>query len=96
MKLQRARLCVDCEELHEDERCPVCASETFAYITRWVPARENRPQPMPRPSVRLTNTQKAVGIGIAGIGLWGIAKWLAKGRRLIEDAATRRDVGELR
>jgi|SRR6187402_3464143 hypothetical protein len=95
MKLQRARLCLDCEELHEEQQCPVCASEVFAFVTRWVPARENRPPPTPRPPAGLTNTQKAVGIGV-GLGVMGLARWFATGRKLIEDAATRRDVGELK
>lgn len=38
---------MDCEEIHDSLKCPVCASETFAYITRWVPTPE---QPRPRPT----------------------------------------------
>lgn len=38
MQLNTARLCLDCEEVHDALQCPVCASETFAYITRWVPS----------------------------------------------------------
>lgn len=45
MQLRRARLCHDCEEVHDAQRCPVCASETFTYITRWVPAPERRARP---------------------------------------------------
>ena len=96
MKLQRARLCIDCEELHEEQQCPVCASEVFVFVTQWVPARTPRPQSPPQPSPGYSNTQKAVGIGIAGVGLWGLAQWLTKGRKVIEDAATRGDVGELK
>jgi hypothetical protein len=44
----------------------------------------------------LTNTQKAVGIGITGLGLWGLARWFAKGQQLVEDVATRGDVEELK
>lgn len=95
MQLGRARLCLDCEELHEEQQCPVCASETFAYLTRWVPTREARPQPSPPAPLALSKTQKAVGFGIAGLGLLGLAQWIAKGRRLIEDASTR-NVGELK
>ena len=96
MQLNRARLCLDCEELHEEQRCPICASETFAYVTRWVPAREARPKPStPPPAQAFSKTQKAVGFGIAGLGLWGLAQWLARGKRMIEDASTR-DVGELK
>ena len=36
MHLGVARLCLDCHEVHEDERCPHCTSEAFAFITRWI------------------------------------------------------------
>ena len=36
MKLDAARLCLDCEEIHEEQVCPLCSSEAFAYLTRWV------------------------------------------------------------
>ena len=54
MQLRNARLCLDCEEVHDAQQCPSCASETFAFITRWVPAPERRdrvrqPEP-PRPA----------------------------------------------
>jgi hypothetical protein len=45
MQLRTARLCLDCEEVHDAQRCPVCASETFTFITRWVPAPERRRRP---------------------------------------------------
>lgn len=37
-----------------------------------------------------------VGLGIAGLGLVGLAQWLAKGRALIEKAAEGKETGELR
>ena len=36
MRLGVARLCLDCEEVHDTDRCPVCGSETFAFLKRWV------------------------------------------------------------
>ena len=46
MRLAVARLCLDCEEVHAGERCPVSGSETFAFLKRWVrptaPAEGNR------------------------------------------------------
>jgi hypothetical protein len=36
MRLGVARLCLDCEEVHDGDRCPVCGSETFAFLKRWV------------------------------------------------------------
>jgi hypothetical protein len=38
MQLRNARLCLDCEEVHDASHCPICASESFAFITRWVPS----------------------------------------------------------
>ena len=38
MELRNARLCLDCEEVHEQPRCPICGSETFSFIARWIPA----------------------------------------------------------
>jgi hypothetical protein len=49
MQLRIARLCLDCEEIHDAQQCPICASEMFAPISRWVPAPERRGRP--RPSV---------------------------------------------
>ena len=42
MQLHVARLCLDCNEVHETDDCPRCGSETFAYLSRWVPAPERR------------------------------------------------------
>jgi hypothetical protein len=36
MQLSVARLCLDCQEIHENDRCPICTSEAFAFMTRWV------------------------------------------------------------
>jgi hypothetical protein len=36
MRLGVARLCLDCDEVHDAERCPRCGSETSAFLTRWV------------------------------------------------------------
>ena len=53
MQLRNSRLCLDCEEVHDAQQCPVCASESFAFMTRWVPAPERRERPRvqepPRP-----------------------------------------------
>jgi hypothetical protein len=45
MQLRNARLCLDCEEVHDAQQCPICASETFVFMTRWVPAPERRERP---------------------------------------------------
>src|SRR5215208_4031216 len=47
MQLHAARLCIDCQEIHDSQTCPVCSSESFAYISRWIPAPERRAKPRP-------------------------------------------------
>jgi hypothetical protein len=47
MQLHAARLCIDCQEIHDSQTCPVCSSESFAYISRWIPAPERRLTPRP-------------------------------------------------
>jgi hypothetical protein len=62
MQLRNARLCLDCEEVHEEAHCPACASESFAFITRWVPspsAEPNAPAPALRPERRPRPSQPA-------------------------------------
>ena len=47
MQLRNARLCLDCDEIHEELKCPICASESFGFLKRWVPASERRARPRP-------------------------------------------------
>jgi hypothetical protein len=42
MQLRVARLCLDCEELHSENRCPRCASDSFAFLSTWLPSEERR------------------------------------------------------
>jgi hypothetical protein len=90
MQLRTARLCLDCEEVHDAQQCPVCASETFAYLTRWVPVPERRQRPRPtEPAVNETATAyrqimqpppqtpwRAIRNGAVGLALFGVAGWL--------------------
>ncbi len=48
MQLRSARLCLDCDEVHDAQQCPQCASETFAFITRWVPIPDRPDRPVKR------------------------------------------------
>jgi len=50
MQLRTARLCLDCEDVHDTPQCPVCASETFSYLVRWIPSDERRRRPRPAPA----------------------------------------------
>jgi hypothetical protein len=102
MQLRVARLCLDCEDVHDSQQCPVCASETFAYLTRWVPAPERRNQPRPageqgeRVPQPPPSRKKLVGYGVLGVGVVGLAEWFLRGRARIEAAADRANTGELK
>lgn len=51
MQLRNARLCLNCEEIHAAAHCPVCTSESFAYVSRWIPPEERRKETrMPAPA----------------------------------------------
>ena len=87
MQLRTARVCLDCEEVHDAQQCPTCASETFAYLTRWVPVPERRARPRPvEPANRETvdtyremlSPQRASGWsmirrGALGLAIFGVA-----------------------
>lgn len=91
MKLGVSRLCLDCDEVHDQERCPVCASEVFAFLTRWVPRSDGRlthVRPSPeRPELetyrQITGQQPKDSLrhrlllrGAVGLGMLGMAGWL--------------------
>jgi hypothetical protein len=79
MELRRARLCLDCEEIHEDQHCPVCASESFAFLTRWIPAEKTRPvRPVAPPPPPPPNPLRWVGRGAAGLAVLAFSSWLWK------------------
>ena len=49
MQLRVARLCLDCEEVFAGDSCPVCASERYAFLSRWLPSEERRRWRRPAP-----------------------------------------------
>jgi len=61
MQLRNARLCLNCEEVHAAAHCPVCTSESFAYVSRWIPPDERRQEPRaasPQPALPQTALPK--------------------------------------
>jgi hypothetical protein len=96
MQLRTARLCLDCEEVHEAQQCPACASETFVFITRWVPAPERRQKPRsaePPPAPESVDTYREilnprqdsagwrfVKRGAVGLALFGVASLMFRNR----------------
>jgi len=80
MQLQVARLCMDCEEVHDMQTCPVCGSETFAFISRWVPTPERRqaPRPPERPE-RLETVETYRELLSRPKPRSGMTRWLQRG-----------------
>lgn len=91
MQLRTARLCLDCEEIHDAQRCPACASETFAFISRWVPAPQGDKGDSPpgsspareaavyrellAPETRRPRTGRWLGRGALGLATVGVVGW---------------------
>lgn len=89
MQLRSARLCLNCEEVHGDQQCPACASESFAYLTRWVPVSDRRqprgPQtPSARADVKGMSSLRWAGRGVAGVALVAVTQWLWRHSRPVE------------
>jgi hypothetical protein len=95
MQLRNARLCLDCEELHTEQQCPICASESFAYVSRWVPFEERRhgkrvairtDPPAPRGKTWIAG-------GLAGVALFAASRWLFRADQAPEVPAPGPDDG---
>jgi hypothetical protein len=86
MQLRTSRLCLDCEEVHEAQQCPLCASETFVFLTRWVPAPERRQRPRAAaaspPSPETVDTYRDL-LGPKDSSGWGLVKRGAVGLALV-------------
>jgi hypothetical protein len=58
MRLGVARLCLDCEEVHDASHCPACGSETFAFLKRWVTPAASPPKAHPRAAQDIPATER--------------------------------------
>ena len=98
MQLRVARVCLDCEEVHDAAECPVCASESFAFLSRWVPAQERRANPRLQAATKPAGrTGKVlVGVSVFGGAAYLLNRWMKTAREKIEHAAESRPSGELR
>jgi hypothetical protein len=90
MQLDVARLCLDCEEIHDQPSCPVCTSESFAFVSRWIPRPEGHSRPRPAESREMVNTYRELinptppgsgsrrwaKRGAFGLAVVGVASWL--------------------
>ena len=78
VQLRTARLCLDCEEIHADQQCPVCSSEAFGYVTRWVPADERRVRRLPsatKVTPEKTTIARWVQRGVVGLAVVAASRW---------------------
>lgn len=89
MQLRNARLCLNCEEVHASAHCPVCASESFAYVSRWIPAEERRRDQRPRPTPPPTTAGRGrwVKRGAAGVAVIAASRLLWQLSRPVEWSA---------
>src|SRR5262249_39146233 len=78
MQLREARLCLDCEELHTADQCPVCASEAFAFVTRWLPVDERRSRVRRVAPPAKSTTSRLLTGATAGVAALRVARWLLK------------------
>jgi hypothetical protein len=88
MQLDTARLCLDCNEIHDQERCLACGSEAFAYLTRWVPTVDTQPRTRPTTSPEADVYRELIGAaessarrgalrrGALGVTVVALAGWL--------------------
>ena len=79
MHLQEARLCLDCEELHTADQCPHCASDAFAFVTRWIPANERRvrtKRPSSASSQSSSSSSKWLTGAAGGLAAIAAVRWL--------------------
>ena len=95
MQLHAARLCSNCEEIHDAQRCPRCGSGTFAYLTRWVPRLE-APAAVPPPILVPTRAQRIIfGGGAIGLVSYVLFRWYQRVQKQV-DVHSWRTAGELR
>jgi hypothetical protein len=80
MQLRTARLCLDCEEVHESQECPVCLSEAGVYLTRWIPPEERRTTRRFPSAIKVTpvtrDPARWVKRGAVGLVVLAASRWL--------------------
>ena len=79
MQLHVARLCLDCQEVHDARTCPRCTSESFALLSRWVPAPERRATPRPVVETNEEEVDAYRQLLASGDGAKSSNPWLKRG-----------------
>ena len=96
MQLRDARLCLDCDEVHDAQQCPHCASERFSFITNWVSLPDGQTRPREETSPRAetfrqlidaaaapprSRVANVVSNGVFGLAAVGLVGWLWRSSR---------------
>ena len=80
MQLRSARMCLDCEEVHDRPECPACGSESFAYLSRWIPIESRRTPPPVEPTEQTEAYRRLLEIDAAPRNGWSTTRrWLTGG-----------------
>jgi hypothetical protein len=80
MQLRNARMCLDCEEIHDQQECPVCGSESFAYISRWISTTERRQRPRAETTEQAETYRQLLSGGSSESQAWSAKRrWLTGG-----------------
>ena len=109
MKLHVARLCLDCEEIHDEQACPLCGSASFGYISRWIPAPERRTRPRPvitsptadtyrellAPDQARSDKSRWLRRGVVGVTAVSLAGWIWR-RKLAENRRETKSEGQVK
>ena len=94
VQLTTARLCLNCEEVHDAQSCPGCASETFVYMTRWVPHSRRAPRAAMPPRVA-PPVRRRTANAIPGLIALALSQWFKRAQTRLELIALGK-AGELR
>jgi hypothetical protein len=69
--LENARLCLDCDTVFDEPRCPSCSSESFFPLSRWVrPANESLQAAPSAARKNVRNTSLVLGSAGVAFALW--------------------------
>ena len=69
--LENARLCLDCDTVFDEPRCPSCSSESYFPLSRWVRPSKVAAEAGPRViSKKARNASLVLGGAGAAYALW--------------------------
>ena len=77
MQLHAARLCFNCEEVHDQPVCPACGSDSFTYLSRWIPAADRPARVRELPSRETADTYRQLLEGPKEAA--GKHRWMKRG-----------------